>query len=79
MSAVRRMADEFQLGHSFIGALICDPKWIDNEWASIPPETFAKVAELLAEDDTAQAGALLKDAFSKIAHRQAEHRFGIAL
>lgn len=79
MSHLRQMVSDFQMGHTHIGELLCSPKWIDNEWSSVPPEVFAKVAEAIAGDDLTQAGALLKDAFSKIAHREAEHTFGVKL
>jgi hypothetical protein len=79
MNSLRMMVTDFQMGHTHIGELMCCTKWIDNEWSSVPPEVFTKVAEAIADDDLTQAGALLKDAFSKIAHREAEHTFGVKL
>lgn len=80
MSARALLLDRtHEQAHAWIGHITTDQDWIDSQWASIEPETFAKVAEAIADHDTTRAGDLLKDAINKIAYREAEAKFGVTL
>lgn len=78
MSALLRDT-RFERAHMWIGHATSDRDWIDNQWASIEPETYAKVAEAIADHDTAQAGEIIKAAIKRIAYREAEAKFGVTL
>ncbi|KAF1009528.1 MAG: hypothetical protein GAK28_00166 [Luteibacter sp.] len=72
MSALlRSMVDNHSRVETRIGSLTADAAWIDDQWSSIPAETYAAVATAIAEGDSAEAGHILEQAFSKIARREA--------
>jgi hypothetical protein len=74
-----RTIDDEARALAWIGHVTTDQDWIDNQWASIEPETYAKVAEAIADHDTAQAGQLIKDAMTRIAYREAKTKFKVTL
>jgi hypothetical protein len=71
--------NDFARVNMHIGSRSNDAKWMDDQWASIPPETYTAMAEAIAEGDSAEAGHILEQAFSKLARAEAEHTHGVKL
>jgi len=77
-SMLRQLSDEAR-AHMHIGNRSTDAAWIDDQWASIPTETYRAMAEAIADGDSAEAGHILEQAFSKLAHIEAERTHGVKL
>lgn len=65
--------------HMHIGSCSNDADWMDQQWASIPAKTYRAMAEAIADGDSAEAGHILEQAFSKLARAEAEHTHGVKL
>lgn len=77
MSALlRSMVDSHARVHMHIGSLTNDASWLDDQWSSIPTETYTRMANAIAEGDSAEAGHILEQAFSKLARKEAERSQG---
>lgn len=77
--AMLRTIDDEARALAWIGHVTTDQDWIDNQWASIDPQTYMAVAEAIADGETVRAGEILKDAIKRIAYREAKTKFKVIL
>ena len=69
----------FERAHEYIGFVTSDPAWRKDHWVDIPPQAYDEASEAGADGDQLEVGAIFDRHFARIAHREAETKFGVKL
>lgn len=73
MSALlRSMVDDHARTETYVGSLMHDAKWLDEQQIEVDPSVWRRFAQSIAEDDDYEAMGIMRQALSRLAREEAE-------